>query len=195
MPYKKEDMIKTSVSFITYKEEIIFILNFRRVLNFDKKNNVREQRNNYILKIILHFLLVMFSRFTRWISPYIIMASDRINYTLPQQSVHWHHEFALTARCTFAAAKFAPKDNAAAKRRNEEGEREKTTCSPVPSRSRHGRGTSKSTGAFLPLRRCEILCLLRNRVFFSPRPRNTQITNGADVAREYRWERPMFNVN
>jgi hypothetical protein len=64
-----------------------------------------------------------------------------------------------------------------------ERERKKTTCSPVPSPSRHGRGTSKSTGAFLPLRRCEILCLLRNRVFFSPRPRNTQITNSADVAR------------
>lgn len=69
--------------------------------------------------------------------------------------------------------------------RRDRGERgvEKMTCSPVPSRSRHGRGTSKSTGVFLPLRRCEILYLLRNRVFFSPRPQNTQITNGADVAR------------
>lgn len=129
----------------------------------------------------------MFFAFRSMYRSRAIIISGWINYALLlQQLAHWRLEFARVARCTFTATKSVLEDNPVVvwrNKREKETEREKTS-SPVPPCSRHGRGTSKSTGAapFLLRRRYEILCLPQNRVFFSPRPRNTQIMNGANVA-------------
>lgn len=114
-----------------------------------------------------------------------------------QQSAHWRHEFALTARCTFTAIKSAPKGNTVAKRRNRKRERRKTTCSPVPSRvpdvveeprSRPARFYLSATARFSAS--CETgsssLCDLETHKL-----RTAQTLH----VREHRWERPISNTN
>lgn len=73
----------------------------------------------------------------------------------PQQLTHRRHEFAPAARYSFAIVKSVLKDNPVVKCRNG-GRVDGFTCSSAfpPTWSR---GTSKSTGAFLPRR--EVLCL------------------------------------
>lgn len=120
-----------------------------------------------------------------------IIISGWINYALLLlQLAHWRLEFAQVARCTFTATKSVLEDNPVVKWRNKregenerEREREKTSSPVSPLRVLDMVEEPRSRPApFLLRRRYEILCLPQNRVFFSPRPRNTQIINDANVA-------------
>lgn len=109
-------------------------------------------------------------------------------------------EFISATHCTFVPTKSAPEDNPTVKRRNEEERKRKRKIkrekkAPVPPRIRHGRGTSKSTGARFYLSAAKFSAFVKPGLLLSTTSKHTNYEDANVVRIRVSIGRSVFDIN